>query len=130
MKTVWISYGVMLGVMATPDGSTTKQGFETQLGVNNLGPFLLTTLLTPLLLRTACTAAPDSVRVVWVSSSAAELTAPRGGVEINNLDYQPYRGPLVRYGVSKAGNVLHAGELARRSGKEGLISVVGLERSS
>jgi retinol dehydrogenase 12 len=56
-------------VMNTPPGSKTKQGYELQLGTNNIAPFLLTKLLTPLLVKTAQTAAKGSVRVVWVSSS-------------------------------------------------------------
>lgn len=33
------------GVMRTPKGSITRDGFEMQLGVNHLGHFLLTNLL-------------------------------------------------------------------------------------
>ncbi len=64
------------GVMHPPAGSKTKQGHELQLGVHNLGPVLLTELLTPLLARTAAAAPAGSVRVVWVASLYADLSAP------------------------------------------------------
>jgi NAD(P)-dependent dehydrogenase (short-subunit alcohol dehydrogenase family) len=112
------------GVMVPPQGSKTKQGYEKQLGTNNVAPFLFTKLLLPILLKTAKTAPKDSVRVVWVSSSAAEVTSPKGGVELDNLDYKVDKGVWHKYGVSKAGNCLHASELAKRAGTEGIISVV------
>lgn len=112
------------GVMIPPQGSKTKQGYEKQLGTNNVAPFLLTKLLQPILAQTAKTAPKDSVRVVWVSSSGAEVLAPKGGVEMTNLDYKQDRNAWFKYGTSKAGNVLHAGEFAKRYQTDGLISVV------
>jgi retinol dehydrogenase 12 len=114
------------GVMVPPQGSKTKQGYELQLGTNNLAPFLFTELLTPVLVKTAKAKGPGNVRVVWVSSSAAELLSPNGGVEMDNLDYKREKGAWHKYGVSKAGNVLHAMEYAKRHGGEGIISVVSL----
>jgi len=111
------------GVMVPPQGSKTKQGYELQLGTNNLAPFLFTELLTPVLVKTAKAKGPGNVRVVWVSSSAAELLSPNGGVEMDNLDYKREKGAWHKYGVSKAGNVLHAMEYAKRHGGEGIISV-------
>jgi NAD(P)-dependent dehydrogenase (short-subunit alcohol dehydrogenase family) len=110
-------------VMTPPQGSKTAQGYELQLGTNCLGPLLFTQLLTPLLIKTAKKSQPGGVRVVWVSSSAAELTAPRGGVDIANLDYKSDKAAWHKYGVSKAGNVFHATEYARRMGGEGVVSV-------
>ena len=112
------------GVMVPPQGSKTKQGYEKQIGTNNVAPFLFTKLLLPILTETARKAPSDSVRVVWVSSSAAEMSSPKGGVDLGNLDYKVDKGIWVKYGVSKAGNVLHAGELAKRAGPDGIISVV------
>jgi retinol dehydrogenase-12 len=112
------------GVMVPPQGSKTKQGYELQLGTNNVAPFLFTKLLTPILTKTAKEAPPGSVRVVWVSSSAAEAFSPKGGVDMENLDYKKDKAAWHKYGVSKAGNVLHAKEYARRFGGEGILSLV------
>jgi retinol dehydrogenase 12 len=113
------------GVMNTPAGSKTKQGYELQLGTNNIAPFLFTKLLTPVLVETAKTAPKGSVKVVWVSSSAAEMIAPVGGVDMNNLDYKKDLPRWMKYGVSKGGNILHSNEFAKRHEEDGIISVVG-----
>jgi len=112
------------GVMNTPAGSKTKQGYELQLGTNNIAPFLFTKLLTPVLVETAKTAPKGGVRVVWVSSSAAEMIAPVGGVDMNNLDYKKDLPRWMKYGVSKGGNILHSNEFAKRYEEDGIISVV------
>jgi retinol dehydrogenase-12 len=112
------------GVMTPPQGSTTKQGYELQLGTNNLAPFLFTKLLTPTLASTAKSSPPGNVRVVWVSSSAAEGLSPTGGVDLNNLDYKQDKGAWHKYGVSKAGNIFHSKEYAKRYEADGIISVV------
>jgi retinol dehydrogenase-12 len=112
------------GVMVPPQGSKTKQGYELQLGTNNVAPFLFTKLLIPILQSTAKTAAPGSVRVVWVSSSAAESFAPKGIIDFNNLDYKVDKAAFTKYGISKGGNILHATQFAKRYGGDGIISVV------
>jgi retinol dehydrogenase 12 len=112
------------GVMIPPQGSKTKQGYELQLGTNNLAPFLFTKLLTPILASTAKKSPPGTVRVVWVSSGAAELFSPTNGVDMDNLDYKNDKAAWHKYGVSKAGNFLHSVEYARRYQGDGLISVV------
>lgn len=112
------------GVMFPPQGSKTAQGYELQLGVNNLGTFLFTKLLTPTLVRTAKTEDPASVRVVWVASSAAEAPlAPVGGVDMSNLDYHVDKSAFHKYAVSKAGNYLHGTEFARRHRGDGIVSI-------
>ncbi|EFX01780.1 short chain dehydrogenase reductase [Grosmannia clavigera kw1407] len=112
------------GVMTPPQGSKTAQGYEMQLGTNNLGHFLFTKLLTPTLVTTAKTEPANTVRVVWVSSSAAELGSHNpGGVDMSNLDYHDDKGAILKYGISKAGNFLQATELARRYGSDGVVSV-------
>lgn len=113
------------GIMIPPKGTVTAQGYEAQLGVNNLGPFLFTKLLTPLIIKTAQESPANSVRVVWVSSSAAEHFSPPGGVEMDKLtmaagkDYSQWQ----RYGASKAGDIYQSAEYARRYGPEKVTSV-------
>jgi NAD(P)-dependent dehydrogenase (short-subunit alcohol dehydrogenase family) len=90
----------------------TRQGFEQTFGVNHLGHFLLTQLLLPRLL-----AQPHS-RVVNVSSVAH--------YDARGIDFSELRergkgfGAMHAYQVSKLANVLHAKELARRYGTQGL----------
>lgn len=112
------------GVMSPPQGSKTAQGHELQLGVNTIAPFLFTKLLTPILISTAAIEQPNTIRVIWVSSSAAELLSPKpSGVDLNNLDYHTDKSTQVKYGVSKAGTYLHAVEFARRHRDSGIISL-------
>jgi retinol dehydrogenase-12 len=116
------------GVMIPPQGQVTKQGYDLQMGTNCIAPFLFTKLLTPILLETAKVSEPGSVRVVWVSSSAAHLGAPTGGVDMAVLGdgKMEKKGVQEKYAISKGGNVLHAHEFANRYGHEGVLSVVSL----
>ncbi|KAH8651200.1 hypothetical protein BX600DRAFT_418388 [Xylariales sp. PMI_506] len=109
------------GVGYPDKGSKTKQGYELQLGVNCVGTFALTKLLTPVLASTARAApTPGSVRVVWVSSSAAEGVSPKDYVE--RLGEVEQMGQLDQYSISKLGNYLHAAEFAARHRADGIIS--------
>lgn len=111
------------GVMNPPLGTKTAQGYELQLGVNNIGTFMFTKLLTPTLVATAKTEPSGSVRVVWVSSSAAEGVAPKGGVPVSELDTYKPKSTFTAYAISKAGNYLHGVEYARRYKSAGIVSV-------
>ncbi|KAK1574080.1 short-chain dehydrogenase [Colletotrichum navitas] len=110
------------GVMLPPQGSKTAQGYELQLGVNALGPFLFTHLLHPALSAAARTAPRDSVRVVWLSSGYANM-APKPPIDFDNMNYAKDEGAGTKYGRSKAGNVIIAAEFARRTAKEGIVSI-------
>ena len=111
------------GIMRSTKGAaTTKQGYEEHLGVNCIAPFLLTKLLTPLLLATAKKEEnKGSVRVVWVASIAASMAAP---IDMQNVDFEKEISEGGKYVVSKGGNVLHAVEYRRRYAGEGVVSVV------
>lgn len=111
------------GVMVPPQGSTTVQGHELQLGINNLGHQLFTQLLTSLLEKTSRIAPNDSVRVIWVSLSAAD-GAPRPAIDFSNMDYHKEEGIWSKYSRSKDGNVIQAAEFARRMKESGIISLV------
>jgi len=92
------------GVMVPPE-STTRQGFELQLGVNHLGHFALTGLLLPLVMGT------DRSRVVTVSSTAARM----GRMDFDDLHFRKRGYAAARaYGQSKLANQLFALELHRR----------------
>lgn len=96
------------GVMAAPFGRTVD-GFETQLGTNHLGHFVLVNRLMHLV--------PDGGRVVILASSGHRM-AP---FSLDDLDFRktPY-DPWLAYARSKTANVLFAVELDRRSKSRGV----------
>jgi len=94
---------------------TTKDGFELTFGTNHLGPFLLTNLLTDLLLSSA------PARIINVGSSGHGY-APEG-IMFDDLmwDDRRYRQREV-YGHSKLANILHAREANRRLSGSGVTA--------
>lgn len=106
------------GVMNTPKGKTTD-GFETQIGVNHLGHFLLTELLLDTLKKSA------PARVVAVSSCYHDKAMGREGVvDLDDLHFENrnYDGWL-SYAQSKLANLLHAKHLAKRLEGTGVTAV-------
>lgn len=104
----------------------TPQGHEMHTGVNALGTFLLSRLLTPVLKSTASSEPAGTVRVVWASSSAAEMFAEeKVGIRPEALtpEAQGAQGGLQRYWSSKVANWAHATEYARRHQADGVVSV-------
>jgi len=91
------------GIM-NPPLTRTKQGFESQFGVNHLGVFALTSLLLPKLAET-----PGS-RVV-VTSSVAHLKA---SIDWDDLNADKSYSKTERYGGSKLANALFFFELDHR----------------
>jgi retinol dehydrogenase 12 len=112
------------GVMLPPKNSKTAQGYELQFGVNCIGTYVFTMLLTPLLEKTAKISAPSTVRVVWVSSTAIEASyALEGGIDLDNVDFHQELPPWTVYAVSKAAGFFHATEYAKRYKDAGIVSV-------
>ena len=101
------------GIMATPF-EMTKDGYEAQWQTNYLAHWVFTEHLLPLMLRTAKTLPPGSVRIVNLTS-AGHLGAPKGGIDFNDLSLMN-SGPLTRYGQSKLANILHTKTLHKTYG--------------
>ena len=92
------------GVMMPPP-STTRDGFELQMGTNHMGHFALTGHLMDLLMRT------DGSRVVNVSSVAHRT----GALDFADLDWKTRRyNPQKSYGDSKLANLYFTYELERK----------------
>ena len=88
------------GVMNVPQ-SATEDGFETQFGVNHLGPFALTNLLLPQI----------TDRVVTVSS----LLHRGGAIDFSDLNWRTRKyDRSAAYSQSKLANLLFGLELQRR----------------
>jgi NAD(P)-dependent dehydrogenase (short-subunit alcohol dehydrogenase family) len=87
--------------VSTPTLERTRDGFESQLGTNHLGPFALTNLLLPRI----------TGRVVSLSSQAERM----GAIDLDDLDYArtPYKESRA-YATSKLAGLLFTSELQRR----------------
>src|ERR1700683_1685471 len=96
------------GVMACPKG-TTVDGFETQLGTNHLGHFVLVNRIASLLRRGS--------RLVNLSSAGHRYS----DVDLDdpNFERSPY-AEFIAYGRSKTANVLFAVEFDRRHRARGV----------
>jgi NAD(P)-dependent dehydrogenase (short-subunit alcohol dehydrogenase family) len=102
------------GVMWNPK-TITKDGFESQFGINHLGHFALTGVLLP-----ALEATPES-RIVTVSS-----TGHRFGIQDihwNDINADDGYHPRRRYYASKLANLLFTYELDRRLRAKGSSTI-------
>ena len=95
------------GIMAVPFEKT-KDGFESQMGTNHLGHFLLTELLFDAISK------GTNPRIVNVSSSAHRLgklkTGDKSEINVSKENYSPW----TVYGNSKLVNLLFTNELVQR----------------
>lgn len=93
--------------MGTPTRSLTVDGFESHLGTNHLGPFLLTLLLLPWLRDAGQAGGARVVNVVSIMHRVAHLH--RGDMHLE-CGYSP----ALAYGQSKLAGVMATAELRRR----------------
>ena len=91
------------GIMMPPY-ELTKDGFESQFGVNHLGPFALTGLLLDKL------GSAPAPRVVNTSSIAHKV----GKIDFDDINAENGYNAVKRYGMSKLANLLFTYELQRR----------------
>ncbi len=90
----------------------TEDGFESQWGVNYLGPYLLTRLLLDKLRASA------PVRIVHLTS----MLHAKGSIDFESFrGERPYKASAA-YNQSKLGNLLFSNELARRLEGSGVTS--------
>jgi NAD(P)-dependent dehydrogenase (short-subunit alcohol dehydrogenase family) len=93
------------GTGGTPERESTFDGFERVFGTNYLGPFALTALLLPALLRAV------EPRVIVVASSASKF----GKIDFDNLQSErTYRPMWGAYSQAKLADLIFALELQRR----------------
>ena len=91
------------GIMVPPY-ELTSDGFESQFGVNHLGPFALTGLLLDKIRAT------PGARIVSTSSIAHK----RGKIMFDDINAERGYSAIPRYGMSKIANLYFAYELQRR----------------
>ncbi|MEH6592835.1 MAG: oxidoreductase [Halioglobus sp.] len=103
------------GIMVPPY-ELTRDGFESQFGVNHLGPFALTSLLLDKLRDNA------GARIVSTSSIAHK----RGKIHFDDINAEKKYSASGRYAMSKVSNLYFGYELQRRLSAAGdnTISVV------
>lgn len=113
------------GISQPPVGSKSAQGFEAQMGVNCVGPYLFTTLLLPQLRASAQQhRGSAATRVVWTSSMMVDNNSPQGGIVMEELELpEPKPDQQRNYGASKAGNWYLASELNKRESSNGILSL-------
>lgn len=103
------------GIMFNPK-SLTKDGFESQFGVNHLGHFALTARLLPKLRET------PGARIVNISSVGHRFG--NGDLFWDDLHAEESYNPQTRYFASKLANLLFTYELDRRMRAQGSDLVV------
>eukprot|EP00420_Gonyaulax_spinifera_P011952 CAMPEP_0197927880 /NCGR_PEP_ID=MMETSP1439-20131203/101407_1 /TAXON_ID=66791 /ORGANISM="Gonyaulax spinifera, Strain CCMP409" /LENGTH=390 /DNA_ID=CAMNT_0043550469 /DNA_START=54 /DNA_END=1226 /DNA_ORIENTATION=- len=110
------------GIMAPPEWTPSVQGYEAMFATNNLGHFLLTELLLPMIVETAKKA---EVRIIVLSSVSGAMVSS-GGLDPAKLpcpedDYHDW----AEYGVTKAVDCFYVRHLQRRlTGKNVYVCAV------
>ncbi|XEU96029.1 hypothetical protein FSHL1_001314 [Fusarium sambucinum] len=112
------------GISYAPHDELTVQGYEPHIGINCLAPFLLTKLLLPVLQHTASISSEPSTRVIFVASGMVDMSAPPGGIPLEELEPGNQSRDLSRnYTISKTGNWFLASEFDRRMRSDGIVFI-------
>jgi NAD(P)-dependent dehydrogenase (short-subunit alcohol dehydrogenase family) len=107
LDVLWNNAGLMV-----PNRQTSADGWELQMAVNHLAPFVLTRALLPLLL-------PVAGRVICTSSAAHVAGRFRWD---DWMDEGRAYSQFLTYSKTKLANILFTRELVRRFGSEGLTA--------
>ncbi|EGU78895.1 hypothetical protein FOXB_10587 [Fusarium oxysporum f. sp. conglutinans Fo5176] len=112
------------GISAAPSNEVTAQGYEPQMGINCLAPYLLTKLLLSVLKQTASSNPGPSTRVIFTGSGVMDMMAPPGGIPLAELTPgKQSKDPTHNYTISKTGNWFLASEFDRRVRSDGIICI-------
>ena len=103
------------GIRAAEE-SKTEDGFETDIQVNYLGPFLLTLLLLPLLKKAI------KARVISVSGGIYVISK----LHLDNINMTGIFDSMQTYSQSKLALILFTREMARRLGKDSSVKVYAM----
>ncbi|RYP75672.1 hypothetical protein DL770_007357 [Monosporascus sp. CRB-9-2] len=100
------------------------RGYEKQVGVNCLGPFLFAKPLTPALLATAADKSTWETRFASSSSFAAEMYhGKRVCIDMDNLAYHRPNSSIHRYGLSSVGGWAYGVEFSKHFKGSGVLGV-------
>ncbi|KAG5354701.1 putative oxidoreductase [Yarrowia sp. B02] len=118
-------HGIILNAgIAFKPYSLTPQGHEYQWGTNVVGHHALMKYLDPVIIKTAKSSPPGTVRIVWVSSSAVALSSPSGGINFDDINYEKGKpSDLQLYAQSKTGNAYQAYLWSKHHPDSGVVSV-------
>ncbi|KAJ3992094.1 NAD(P)-binding protein [Lentinula boryana] len=101
------------GVMGTPKGKLSSDGYEYQWAVNAFGPFVFTYHLLPVLEQTAENAPFGAARIINTASDGAKQ-APKSGIPLDDPTVGSSATRFECYGHSKLGIILITRQLAER----------------
>lgn len=100
--------------ISTTAPALTKDGYESQFGINYMGHALLTQLLMPKLLQAASSGRPGGARIMVTTSMAARMNPPQGGLALSQMkSADPLSSPYQRYAHSKVAKILFARKLSQ-----------------
>ncbi|KIJ60944.1 hypothetical protein HYDPIDRAFT_177243 [Hydnomerulius pinastri MD-312] len=111
------------GVMLPLSDQLTEDGYDLEFGTNVMGHFAFTRKLLPLLIHTALTSPPGSVRIVNVASSMHAFTRTIDFASLTDGPARQSKRWVSLYCQSKFGLIVFAHELARRYGEKGIVAI-------